>query len=222
MELTSGLHAFLWTSPGANNCNTYLVHSTTKNILIDPGHAAHFDHVSRALQQQALSVDDIDLIICTHAHPDHLEAVSLFRDTPALFTLHSAEWRLVVDMAAYLRSAMNFDPDKYAPDFFLKAGELKVGDIELTVLHTPGHSPGSISLHWPAGGALFTGDVIFNNGLGRTDLPGGDGEQLKNSIRKLSAVNARWLLSGHGEPVAGADAVKANFEQVEQMWVPYI
>ena len=67
-----------------------------------------------------------------------------------------------------------------------------------------------------------TGDVIFNNGLGRTDLPGGNGAQLKESIRKLSAIDAQWLLSGHGEPVIGADAVSANFEQVERMWFPYI
>jgi len=222
MELTPNLHAFLWTSPSANNCNTYLLRSAEKRILVDPGHAAHFDHVRLGLQELGLSTDDIDLIICTHAHPDHLEGVTLFQDPQALFTLHTAEWRLVEDMAAYLKSTMNFDPDQFSPDFFLKEGELKFGDIALNVFHTPGHSPGSITLHWPAEGALFTGDVIFNNGLGRTDLPGGNGGQLKESIRKLSAIDAQWLLSGHGEPVTGVDTVRANFEQVEQMWFPYI
>ena len=99
MELIPGLDAFLWTSTSANNCNTYLLRSAAKKILIDPGHAAHFDHVRRGLQQMDLSMGDIDLVICTHAHPDHLEAVSLFRDTPALFALHRAEWSLVEDMA---------------------------------------------------------------------------------------------------------------------------
>jgi glyoxylase-like metal-dependent hydrolase (beta-lactamase superfamily II) len=222
MELTPHLHAFLWTSPSANNCNTYLLRSPEKTILIDPGHAAHFNHVREGLQQLGMSIDDIDLVICTHAHPDHLEAVTLFKDKQAPFTLHTAEWRLVQDMAAYLKSAMNFDPDQFAPDFFLKEGELKIGDIELNVFHTPGHSPGSITLHWPAAAALFTGDVIFNNGLGRTDLPGGNGRQLKESIRRLARIDARWLLPGHGEPLSGADAVKTNFEQVEQMWFAYI
>ena len=222
MKISPNLHAFLWTSPSANNCNTYLLRSAAKRILVDPGHAAHFDHVRLGLQELGMSMDDIDLVICTHAHPDHLEAVTLFQDPQSLFTLHPAEWRLVEEMAAYLRSTMNFDPDQLAPDFFLKEGELKIGDITLNIYHTPGHSPGSISVHWPAEGALFTGDVIFNNGLGRTDLPGGNGEQLKDSIRKLSAIDAQWLLSGHGEPVSGPDAVKANFEQVEQMWFPYI
>jgi len=209
-------------SPCANNCNTYLLRSAEKRILVDPGHAAHFDHVRLGLQELGLSTDDFALIICAHAHPDHLEGVTLFRDPQALFTLHTAEWRLVEDMAAYLKSTMNFDPDQFSPDFFLKEGELKFGDIALNVFHTPGHSPGSITLHWPAEGALFTGDVIFNNGLGRTDLPGGNGGQLKESIRKLSAIDAQWLLSGHGEPVTGVDTVRANFEQVEQMWFPYI
>jgi len=222
MELTPNLHAFLWTSPSANNCNAYLLRSTEKNILIDPGHAAHFDHVRHGLQQIGISMDDIDMVICTHAHPDHLKGVTLFRDTQALFTLHAAEWQLVADMADYLKSAMNFDPDQFAPDFFLEEGEFKIGGIELNVLHTPGHSPGSITLHWPAEGALFTGDVIFNNGLGRTDLPGGNGGQLKQSIRNLSSIDARWLLSGHGDVVSGPEAVRTNFEQVEQMWFPYI
>ena len=59
---------------------------------------------------------------------------------------------------------MNFDPDQFAPDFFLQEGELNIGDITLRVYHSPGHSPGSVSLYWLAEGALFTGDVIFNNG----------------------------------------------------------
>jgi glyoxylase-like metal-dependent hydrolase (beta-lactamase superfamily II) len=129
---------------------------------------------------------------------------------------------MVADMAAYLKSTMNFDPDQFAPDLFLDEGGLKIGDIELNVVHTPGHSPGSITLHWPAAEALFTGDVIFNNGLGRTDLPGGNGGQIKQSIRKLSSIDARWLLSGHGDVVSGTEAVRANFEQVEETWFPYI
>lgn len=222
MELTPNLYAFLWASPTANNCNTYLIRTTSKNVLIDPGHAAHFDHVRAALSRLGLSTADIDLIICTHAHPDHVEAVSLFENTPALFALHAAEWRLVQEMAAHLKSSMNVDPEQFSPDFFLEEGELKVGEIVLDVYHTPGHSPGSVTIHWPAEKALFTGDLIFKDGLGRTDLPGGNGGQIKDSIRRMSTLDAAWLLSGHGEVLSGADAVKANFERVQQMWFGYI
>ena len=75
MELTPNIDAFLWTSTRANNCNTYLIRSKEKNILIDPGHAAYFDHVREGLSRLSLSLGDIDLIIGTHAHPDHIEEI---------------------------------------------------------------------------------------------------------------------------------------------------
>lgn len=222
MELMPNLHAFLWDSPRINNCNTYLLRSERKNILIDPGHAAYFEHVEQGLKQLSLSKNDIDLILCTHAHPDHIEAVRLFAQAPTLFALHSAEWRLVQDMAPYLKASMNLDLDHYAPDFFVEEGSLTIGDIVLEVYHTPGHSPGSVTLHWPKVNALFSGDLIFKGGLGRTDLPGGSSDQLKNSIRRMTAVEAEVLLCGHGDIVSGVEAVRANFEQVERTWFGYL
>lgn len=222
MQLTPHLQAFLWTSPRANNCNTYLLRSAEKTILIDPGHTAYFDHVRSALQRLSLTIDDIDLVICTHAHPDHIEAVQQFAETKALFTLHEEEWQLVEKMAPYVKTSMNIDMDRFTPDFFLREGALTVGDIALVVYHTPGHSPGGTTLYWPAEKALFTGDLIFKGGLGRTDLPGGDGVQLKESIRRMGQLDAAWLLSGHGDIVSGTDAVKTNFKQVEEAWFRYV
>jgi glyoxylase-like metal-dependent hydrolase (beta-lactamase superfamily II) len=222
MELTANLHAFLWTSPTANNCNTYLIRSPEKSILIDPGHAAHFGHVRDELDRIGLALVDIDLVICTHAHPDHIEAVRFFSDAPSRFALHAAEWTLVEKMAPMLKASMEIDLESFRPDFFLEEGELTVGDISLEVFHTPGHSPGGITLFWAAEKALFTGDLIFNGGLGRTDLPGGNGRQLKESIRRMGSLDSHWLLSGHGEVVSGAEAVKSNFKQVEQMWFGYV
>ncbi|HSO18997.1 MAG TPA: MBL fold metallo-hydrolase [Desulfosarcina sp.] len=222
MELTPNLHAFLWTSSRANNCNVYLIRSPEKHILIDPGHAAFFDHVGDGLHRLGLSPADIDLVICTHAHPDHIEAVRFFADTPALFALHREEWALVEEMAPALKASMHIDPEDFAPDVFLAEGALTVGDIDLAVYHTPGHSPGAICLHWPAERALFSGDLIFRDGLGRTDLPGGDGSRLKESIRRMGRLESAWLLPGHGDVVAGAEAVAANFLQVEQTWFGYV
>lgn len=222
MELTAHLHAFLWTSMQANNCNTYLLRTAEKTILIDPGHVAYFDHVRAGLERLSLTIDDIDLVVCTHAHPDHIEAAGVFAETKALFTLHQEEWQLVEKMAPYVKASMNMDMDRFKPDFFLTEGELTVGDITLSVYHTPGHSPGGATLYWPAERALFTGDLIFKNGLGRTDLPGGDGALLKQSIRRMGQLDAAWLLSGHGDVVSGSDAVKANFKQVEQSWFGYV
>jgi len=146
----------------------------------------------------------------------------LFDSKKALFALHEAEWQLAEDMGPYLKAAMNIDLVPFTPDFFLKEGELAVGDVKLEVYHTPGHSPGSVTLYWPEEKVLFTGDLIFKGGLGRTDLPGGSGEQLKESIRRMAPLDAEWLLSGHGDVVSGADTVKANFKQVEQTFFHYI
>lgn len=222
MELTPNLHAFVWTSSRANNCNTYLIRSSKKTILVDPGHAAYFNHVRDALRQLGLSITDIDLVVCTHAHPDHIEAVQFFADTPALFALHRDEWDLVEKMAPILRSSMNIDIEKLTPDFFLGEGALTVGDIDLIIHHTPGHSPGAVCLYWPAENALFTGDLIFKGGLGRTDLPGGDGGQLKESIRRMGQLQSDWLLPGHGDVVADAENVAANFSHVEHAWFGYV
>lgn len=222
MELTPNLHAFLWNNPGANNCNSYLIRGKEKTILIDPGHAAYFDHVRDSLNRLGLELENIDLVICTHAHPDHIEAVSLFADMPARFTLHQAEWELILKMAPYLKNSMNMELSRFEPDFFLTEGELAVGDLTLNVHHTPGHSPGGITLHWPAENALITGDLIFKGGLGRTDLPGGNGGRLKESIRSVAGIASNWLLSGHGDVISGVEAVAENFAAVERMWFSYI
>jgi len=222
MQLTSNLYAFLWTSPGANNCNTYLIKTAQKRILIDPGHTAHFDHVHQYLRELNLSLDSIDLVICTHAHPDHMEAVHLFADTPALFTLHASDWQMVQDMAPHLKQIMGAELDQITPDFFLNQGQLRVGDIDLQIHSTPGHSPGGISLYYAQDKALITGDLIFKGGLGRTDLPGGKSDLLKDSIRRMATLDSAWLLCGHGDVVSGKDAVQSNFEQVERMWFGYL
>jgi glyoxylase-like metal-dependent hydrolase (beta-lactamase superfamily II) len=108
------------------------------------------------------------------------------------------------------------------PDFFLAEGDLHIGTELFQVLKTPGHTPASICLYWPARKALFTGDVLFNQGIGRTDLPGGNGSMLKASIEQLSALDVDYLLTGHGDPVIGKKAVQANFKVIRDQWFPYL
>jgi hydroxyacylglutathione hydrolase len=114
------------------------------------------------------------------------------------------------------------DPGIPEPDFFLQEGELKVGSNSFRVILTPGHSPGSVCLYWPAQKVLFTGDVVFNQGVGRTDLPGGNGKLLKESIQRLAAFDSEYLLSGHGEIISGAENVRANFQMIEREWFGYL
>ena len=221
MKLTDNLHAFIWQSTTTNNCNAYFIDGPSR-VLIDPGHRALFEHVQRGLEQLELSINDIDVVICTHAHPDHLEAVPLFKDTPTLFTLHETEWQWVATIGKQMSAAYGIDIDDFRPDFFLKDGTLSLDGLELDIIHTPGHSPGSVTLYWPLQKALFTGDLIFKEGVGRTDLPGGDGSRLKESIKGLMNLEVEWLLAGHGEVISGAEKVKKNFDDVESFYFAYV
>ncbi len=221
MNLTGNLHAFVWQSMTTNNCNAYLIDGPQR-VLIDPGHRSLFEHVRRGLAQLDLTIRDIDVVICTHAHPDHLEAIPLFKEKPALFTLHQDEWQWMTTVGKQMSAAFGFDLDEFQPDFFLKEGTLSLDGLELKILHTPGHSPGSVVLYWPVAKALFTGDLVFKEGVGRTDLPGGDGTRLKQSIKGLMSLDVEWLLPGHGEIIQGADQVQKNFKEIEEFWFSYV
>ena len=220
MQLNPRLHAFLWNSLTANNCNTYFIDGPFK-VLIDPGHAGLFEHVERGLSKLNYRLSDINLVICTHSHPDHIEAVKRFA-SPTLFAVHETDWRLLNREGRAMAGMYGFDPHSIRPDFFIGEGKLSLDELELEVLHTPGHSPGSVCLYWPEYSGLFTGDVVFNEGLGRTDLPGGNGDDLKASIRRLSALEVDALWPGHGEPVEGGSAVRANFDYLTQVIFPLI
>ncbi|MBN1930200.1 MAG: MBL fold metallo-hydrolase [Desulfobacterales bacterium] len=221
MQVFDSLHAFIWRSLSSNNCNSYLIDKPPR-VLIDPGHVNSFDPVAQGLREIGLENKDIGLIICTHGHPDHLEAVQLFKNAPTLFTIHEEERELVETINRYLESAYGKRAALVKPDFFLKEGTLTLKGLELTIIHTPGHSPGSISVYWPEKKALFTGDLIFKGGIGRTDLAGGNGSQLKESIKKLRELEIEWMLPGHGDMISGAEAVRENFDRIEQLWFNYL
>jgi len=221
MQITDNIHAFEWESMTRNNCNTYLIDGPTK-ILIDPGHADLFDHVVSGLNSLKITIDDIDLVICTHAHPDHIEAVGLFQDAPARFAIHEKDWELVKSMFKYLGSTTNVKLENLVPDFFLEQGDFSVGGIPFEIFHTPGHSPGSICICQPDQKVLFTGDLVFAEGFGRVDLPGGNPELLKASIDRISEIDAEYLLSGHGPALSGKEAVLDNFQTLKQVYLNYI
>jgi glyoxylase-like metal-dependent hydrolase (beta-lactamase superfamily II) len=219
MKIFDGLHAFLWSSMSANNCNSYLIEGPAK-ILIDPGHLHLFEHVAVQLRQLGLELSDIDLVITTHAHPDHFEAVKLFKNQPARIAMSLDDWDMIEKIGKHMGPA--FDLEAYRPDFFLDRGNLDVKGIDLRVILSPGHSQGSVALYWESKKVLFTGDVIFRDGLGRTDLPGGNGGNLKKSIKELETLDTEYLLPGHGDIVSGTAQVKANFKRVEEYWFGYI
>ena len=209
MKIVDGLYGFIWQSASENNCNSFLIDGA-KKILVDPGHRHLFQHVKRGLAQIEMTPEQIDVVLVTHGHPDHLEMVGSF-GPETLWAMSRIDYEFVMK---YIGSHMRL-PD---PTFFLQEGELTIGDKTFQVILTPGHSPGSICLYWPERKVLFTGDVVFSQSIGRTDLPGGSGKQLKESISRLAELDVEVLCPGHGDVVAGRENVKKNFKLIRDFW----
>ncbi len=212
-KITEGLYSFIWEDYTQNNCNTYLIDSSVK-ILIDPGHAHLFAHVRKGLERLGILPEAIDLVLITHGHPDHMESIGLFKE-PTRYTMSLTDYNYILELAGSYYKI----PE---PDFFLTSGDLIIGENRFDVIDTPGHTPGSICLYWPEKKALFTGDVVFQQGIGRTDLPGGSAGLLKESIKKIMSLDVDYLLSGHGGVVSGKENVRKNFKLIEDYWFNYL
>ncbi len=180
----------LTVGPLMTNC--YVIVSEGEAIVVDPGWDAR-----RIVEE--LSGLKVVKIVATHAHFDHVGAVEELRErTGAEFVMHRADvplLELVEEQARHFGLSVK----RPRPDGFVEEGdELKVGDTTFKVLHTPGHSPGSICLH--QGLVLLSGDTLFNGSVGRTDFIGGSFEELERSIRtKIYTLDEKTLVyPGHG------------------------
>lgn len=179
-------------------CNCYVVgdEDTRHAIVIDPGGDA--DDLAAVIAEQRLVVTTI---VATHAHFDHILAAERMRSlTGAPFLLHDADRPLLDWMQESGRLFLGVElPSPPEVDASAREGDRVVaGDVELEIVHTPGHSPGSISLIAPD--AVFSGDTLFAGSIGRTDLPGGDIHALLSVVRsKLFALDESLVVyPGHG------------------------
>jgi glyoxylase-like metal-dependent hydrolase (beta-lactamase superfamily II) len=184
--------------------NTYVL-SDQKDacVIIDPG--CYFGNERMALQehieQQGLSPK---MLLNTHCHLDHVfgnQFVALTWDLPLY--LHELEKPVLAAAPAMgLQWGMPFENYRGTVHYLVPGRPVQLGDEVLEIVFLPGHSPGSVGFYHAAGGFLIGGDVLFREGIGRTDLPGGDHETLMKSVREQL-----WLLPdetvvypGHGEP----------------------
>ena len=213
MKILDGLYGFIWQSASENNCNSFLIDGP-KRILVDPGHRHLFQHVEKGLERIGLTPEQIDVVLVTHGHPDHLEMVGSFGPATQ-WAMSQIDYEFVMK---YIGSRGEFPQ----PAFFLQEGDLRIGGQAFQAFLTPGHSPGSICLYWPEKKVLFTGDVVFSQSIGRTDLPGGSGKQLKESITRLAELDVEVLCPGHGEVVTGRENVRKNFKMIRDFWFNYL
>jgi glyoxylase-like metal-dependent hydrolase (beta-lactamase superfamily II) len=220
MKLAEDLYVYPWTQPTANNCNTYLA-LAGPGMLVDPGHAHLYSHVENGLATDQISQQP-GLVALTHSHPDHLEAAVRLQKEGALVALHPDEVEYLGNEGRQLAAVLGMDFPEIKPDIFLEEGELELGDEILDVIKVPGHSPGHVVLYWRRLKALFAGDLIFAQGVGRVDFPGGDGEAMKESILRVKDLDLEWVLPGHGPLLKGKENIEANFKFIEQMYFPML
>jgi glyoxylase-like metal-dependent hydrolase (beta-lactamase superfamily II) len=197
---------------GLGDCNTYVVKGDP-TLLVDPGSTRYLQTRLREMEEDGVGVEEIGIIVNTHSHPDHCGANRPFQElSGARIMLHREE-------EEHLKFSLEFgryfgmEVPRFGVDAYL--GErVGRGETELLVLHTPGHSPGSVSLYHQGLRLLLCGDLVFEGGVGRTDFPGGSEEELARSIERTSNLKLQYLLPGHGNVLRGEERIRRNFEFV--------
>lgn len=183
---------------GMLRANCYFIYNEKEILIVDPG--ADADNIESVVSQIGGRVVGI---ILTHAHYDHIGAVEDIRD------LYGAEVYMCDIEKDWLQDPMkNLSGGSWrqevtarpADHYFQLGDYCQIGDFSFKVVHTPGHSPGSVSFIFDEAGFVVSGDTIFNGTIGRTDLPQADFHTLKNSIRReiFSLDDDFTIYPGHG------------------------
>ena len=179
------------------NCSVFGDELSREAIVIDPG-----DDVSRILAALAKHALKVKAIVITHAHIDHIggaHELKRLAQAPVYMNLNDAGLQaMLATQASWLvmRAPENVEIDAPLND----GATLQLGEAEFHVLHTPGHTQGSVSLWIPSERKLVAGDTLFAGSIGRTDLPGGDGQQILRSIHEklLPLPEETTVIPGHG------------------------
>ncbi len=222
MKLIDDIYVYEWTSFSDNNCNSFYIGGSVK-ALIDPGLKKYLPDLLKSMETDGIKSEDIRYIINTHSHPDHFEASELFNDNSHVKTgLHNKEIDFLNETGKMMYGWFGLDLPNVNIDMILEEGSITLGDETFEIYLTPGHSPGSIALYWPSKKALFSGDVIFAQNVGRTDFPGGSGALLKKSITELSKLDIDHFLPGHMGIIEGNENIRHNFQYVIKNIFPYI
>ncbi|MGC9400258.1 MAG: MBL fold metallo-hydrolase [Anaerolineae bacterium] len=194
---------------GMLGSNTYLLYDDAQkaSAVIDPG--GDTTPLFEEIEKRGL---DIRYLLNTHAHFDHIAANSYVKakfDVP--LGLHPADRALLLEGGGASWFDLAYVPSP-PPDIELVEGKvLELGNLHIEVLHTPGHTPGSVCLYVPEENALFSGDTLFAESVGRTDLPGGEARRLTESLRKLLTLPEETdLYPGHGSATTLSRARRFN------------
>jgi hydroxyacylglutathione hydrolase len=197
VELTPGIYQLRGEKPGSH---VYVIKGDTKNVLIDTGVAGKFPFLKRRLTELGLRVKDVNLIILTHEHYDHIGATAFFHRTAVVAAHRLAANKLELqDEFVTFRKYKDQPSRPFWVDIWLEDGSIvDLGNYELQVIHTPGHTSGCICLYEPRAGLMFTGDTVFAGGTLSEIAVGGNVSDYVNSVRRLSNLKIKQLFPGHG------------------------
>lgn len=199
--------------------NCYIVgsESTHEAIVIDPG-----DEEERIMAEVKRLGLTVKVVANTHVHADHILGVAeIVRSTGATYVLSPEEQQFLLDRPPTSNQMITVRDLPPPADRLVSDGDvIEVGDLKITVLFTPGHTPGGVCYYEPAAGAVFTGDTLFQQSIGRHDFNGGSGKQLLRSIRErlLTLPDGVVVLPGHGEH--STIGIERRHNPFLQGWVP--
>ena len=186
---------------GMYQTNTYIIHDEASRTccVIDPGYQA--DTILDEVEALGLTVE---AVLLTHGHFDHVGAVKeIAAETDCKVFLHTQDLTMPPMMTA---------GTLYYTDSYGEGTQLNLAGLSIGVLHTPGHTPGSVCLM--VGSSMFSGDTLFAGSCGRTDLPGGDWKTIRESLGRLASLEDDFtVFPGHGESTTLA---------LEKQYNPYL
>ncbi len=195
-------NCFAFISPGEGS-NCFLLKGEKEIALIDSSTEENRKPILSGLKATGIRPADVSLILHTHGHADHFGLNFLF--PRARIAMHRAD-ASKINLGGHEFACSQFFPGTRLPKislFLEEDQEIDLGSLKLRIIHTPGHTEGSVCFYLESKKALFSGDTLFSAGFGRTDLPSGSGEKMAQSLKKLQKIAFSLLLPGHGPPLTG-------------------
>lgn len=179
--------------------NIYIIDG---ELIVDTGTGLFFSELKEEIENWGYDINKLKTVVNTHCHFDHTGGNKKFRDwLKAEIAVHEGDKESVETGSGTMAKVFGTVAKTVTVDHILTHGDkIKTKNFSFEVIHTPGHTPGSICLYDKKKRILISGDTLFEDGTGRSDLPGGDKYSLEKSLKKLSKYKITYLLPGHGMP----------------------